>query len=87
MYEFNVPIQHHIDLTGSDFAELFPLAVGILGDEAALVAQASLPDAGLELRLVPSDVIALRQPRRTITPEAIHEQAIYPNPGSTILGH
>jgi hypothetical protein len=24
---------------------------------------------------------------RTITPEAIHEQAIYPNPGSTILRH
>jgi POLQ-like helicase len=60
MYEFNVPVEHHIDLTGSDFAELFPLAVGILGDEAALVAQASLPDAGLELRLLPSDANALR---------------------------
>jgi len=60
MYEFNVPIEHHIDLTGNDFAELFPLAIGILGDEAALVAQASLPDAGLELRLIPSDAIALR---------------------------
>jgi hypothetical protein len=24
---------------------------------------------------------------RTLTPEAIHVQAIYPNPGSTILRH
>jgi hypothetical protein len=24
---------------------------------------------------------------RTLTPEAIYEQAIYPNPGSTILRH
>ena len=60
MYEFNVPVGDHIDLSGNDFADLFPLAVGILGDEAALVAQTTLPVAGPELRLLPSDPAAVR---------------------------
>jgi POLQ-like helicase len=60
MYEFNVPIEHHIDLRANDFGDLFPLAIGILGDEAALVAQATLSETGLELRLLPSDPGALR---------------------------
>ena len=47
MYEFNLPEEHHIDLSGNSFSDLFPLAIGILGDEAALVANAAIPDSGL----------------------------------------
>ena len=60
MYEFNLPEEHHIDLSGNSFSDLFPLAIGILGDEAALVANAAIPDSGLELRLHPSNSSALR---------------------------
>jgi superfamily II DNA/RNA helicase len=60
MYEFNLPEEHHIDLSGNNFSDLFPLAIGILGDEGALVANAAIHDSGLELRLHPSDTSALR---------------------------
>jgi hypothetical protein len=60
MREFNVPPQaQSLDLSGSDPSTLFPLVIGILGEEAAKAADTSTEVAESSTRLVADDPFAL----------------------------
>src|ERR1035441_8122313 len=60
MYEFNVPDELHFDLGESDPSHLFPLVVGILGEEAARIGDLDLDKRTETPRIVPDDTFALR---------------------------
>jgi POLQ-like helicase len=60
MYEFNVPNELHFDLGESDPSNLFPLVVGILGEEAARIGDLDLDKRTVTPRIVPEDTFALR---------------------------
>lgn len=60
MYEFNVPGVWHFDLGESDPSHLFPLVVGILGEEAARIGDLDLDQKTENPRIVPEDAFALR---------------------------
>jgi POLQ-like helicase len=60
MFEFNVPAEHqYLEIGGGQPADLFPLVIGILGDEAAHVAKLNIDEPTLQLRLLPQDSFGL----------------------------
>lgn len=61
MYEFNVPEElQDIQLGKSDPSVLFPLVIGILGDEAGRVGDIQLGGQTEQRRILPEDASALR---------------------------
>ncbi|MBB5341986.1 DEAD/DEAH box helicase [Tunturiibacter gelidoferens] len=61
MFEFNVPEGlANLDTAGSDPAELLSLVVGILGDEAARIADLEMEGEGSLGRIIPNEPFALR---------------------------
>ena len=61
MFEFNVPEGlANLDTSGSDPAELLSLVVGILGDEAARIADLEMDRADSVGRILPEEPLALR---------------------------
>ena len=60
MYEFNVPVQLHVDLRGSNPSYLFPLVIGILGEEAGRIGDMDLSGRVETPRIPPEDASALR---------------------------
>jgi len=60
MYEFNVPEELHIDTGGSDPSRLFPLVIGILGEEAGRIGDLEIERQTERRRIVPEDAVALR---------------------------
>jgi hypothetical protein len=60
MREFNVPLQaQSLDLSGADPSKLFPLAIAILGEEAAKAADTPTETTEASSRLLPDDPLAL----------------------------
>jgi hypothetical protein len=61
MYEFNVPEElQDIQLGKSDPSALFPLVIGILGDEAGRIGGLGIEEQTERCRIVPGDASALR---------------------------
>lgn len=61
MYEFNVPEElQDLQLGKSDPATLFPLVIGILGDEAGRVGALEIEEQTERRRIVPDDAFAMR---------------------------
>src|ERR1019366_6649235 len=61
MYEFNVPDElQDIQLGKSDPSTLFPLVIGILGDEAGRIADLELQEQTERCRIIPDDAFAIR---------------------------
>jgi POLQ-like helicase len=58
--EFNVANELHFDLGESDPSHLFPLVVGILGEEASRIGDLDLDKRTVTPRIVPEDTFALR---------------------------
>jgi POLQ-like helicase len=61
MYEFNVPEElQDLQLGKSDPSTLFPLVIGILGDEAGRVGALEIEEQTERRRIVPDDAFAMR---------------------------
>jgi len=60
MYEFNVPEELHLDIRGNDPSQLFPLVIGILGEEAGRIGDMDLNGRAETIRVIPEDASALR---------------------------
>jgi POLQ-like helicase len=60
MYEFNVPEELHVDIRGNDPSHLFPLVIGILGEEAGRIGDMDLTANSSTPRIIPEDAFALR---------------------------
>jgi POLQ-like helicase len=60
MYEFNVPEELHVDIRGNDPSHLFPLVIGILGEEAGRIGDIDVTTKAATPRIVPEDAFALR---------------------------
>jgi POLQ-like helicase len=66
MYEFNVPEElQEIQLGKSDPSALFPLVIGILGDEAGRIGSLALEE---------------QTERRRIVPEKMRSLSVFPQP-------
>ena len=60
MYEFNVPEELHVDIRGNDPSHLFPLVIGILGEEAGRIGDMDVVAKSATPRIIPKDAFALR---------------------------
>lgn len=60
MYEFNVPEDLHVDIRGNDPSHLFPLVIGILGEEAGRIGDIDVAAKASTPRIIPEDAFALR---------------------------
>jgi superfamily II DNA/RNA helicase len=60
MYEFNVPEELHVDIRGNDPSHLFPLVIGILGEEAGRIGDIDVAARTSTPRIIPEDAFALR---------------------------
>jgi hypothetical protein len=60
MYEFNVPEELHVDIRGNDPSHLFPLVIGILGEEAGRIGDIDVAARAATPRIIPEDAFALR---------------------------
>lgn len=60
MYEFNVPEELHVDIRGNDPSHLFPLVIGILGEEAGRIGDIDVKAKSSTPRIIPENTFALR---------------------------